>query len=138
MLCTWIVVADSSRARFFSMKNRLDPLTEIQCMSHLESRGHAYDDFDEYHGSLGQGDHTFETHSDLKQSEADVFAKQIADRLEQGRVKHEFNNLILVAPPAFLGALRHGINDHVFDYISNSVDKNLVVEREEVIRHHLF
>ena len=138
MSYTWIVVADSSRARFFSMKNRLDSLTEIQCMSHVESRGHFYDDYDEYHGNLGQGGHRSDTHGDLKQNEAAVFAKQIAGRLELGRVKHEFNNLILVAPPAFLGALRHSISDHVFDYISESLDKNLVMEHEEVIRHHLF
>ena len=138
MSCTWIVVADSSRARFFSMKSRLEPLTEIHCMTHLESRSHAYDDSNEHHGNLGQGGHTFESHTDLKHNEAAVFAKQIADMLEQGRVKQSFNNLILVAPPAFLGALRHGINDHVHDYISDSLAKNLVTENEAVIRSYLF
>ena len=138
MSCSWIVVADSCRARFFAMKSRLEPLTEMQCMSHVESRGHAYDDFDEYHGNHGQAGQAFAAHTNQKHHEATVFAKQIAEILERGRIKQGFNNLILVAPPAFLGALRQNINDHVTDYISDSLDKNLVTENEAVIRSHLF
>jgi protein required for attachment to host cells len=67
-----------------------------------------------------------------------VFAKQITEKLEHGRVNHEFNKLILVAPPAFLGALRLALNEQTSKLITSSLDKNLVAEDEAVIRGHIF
>ncbi|PPD29192.1 MAG: Host attachment protein, partial [Methylomonas sp.] len=49
----------------------------------------------------------------------------------------DYDQLILVAPPAFLGALRQAVNDHVHDLIANTFDKNLVSESEATIREHI-
>lgn len=35
---TWIVVADSSRARFFQLESRIKPLKEFDGMVHTEGR----------------------------------------------------------------------------------------------------
>jgi len=35
-----------------------------------------------------------------------LFAKRLADRIEQGRVERRFERLCFVAPPRFLGLLR--------------------------------
>lgn len=88
-------------------------------------------------GGHGEGGHAFEAPTDIKRHEAEVFAKQIADQLEHGRVNHDYNKLILVAPPAFLGTLRQTLNDHVKALVSNSLDKDLVAEKENVIREHI-
>lgn len=137
MACTWIVVADSSRARFFSVASRAEPLNEVHCMAHVESRSHAHDDFGDQ-ANLSQGGHAQDAHTNQKQHEAAVFARQIAVFLEQGRVRRDFNNLILVAAPHFLGVLRHSLNSHVYDYISNELDKNLVMASEAEIRRQVF
>ena len=89
-------------------------------------------------GGHGEGDHTFEAPTDLKHHQAEVFSRQIAEKLEHGRVNHDYHKLILVAPPAFLGVLRHALKSDVLDLISSSLDKNLVVEDEAVIREHIF
>lgn len=139
---TWIVVADSSRARFFSLVSRREPLQELEGMVHAEGRMYGRDEVSDRQGGIagghGEGDHTFEAPTDLKHHEAEVFARQIAEKLEQGRVDHTYNKLILVAAPAFLGTLRHVLNQHVLDLVSNSLDKNLVAENEAEIREHLF
>jgi protein required for attachment to host cells len=138
---TWVVVADSSRARFFSLVSRIEPLQELDGMIHAEGRMQERDELCDRQGGIagghGEGDHTFEAPTDMKHHEAEVFARQIADRLELGRVNHDYNKLILVASPAFLGALRQALNDHVTDLVSSSLDKNLVGEDEAVIREHI-
>lgn len=139
---TWIVVADSSRARFFTLGSRREPLQELDGMVHAEGRMYERDEVSDRQGGIagghGEGDHTFEAPTDLKHHEAEVFARQIAEKLEQGRVDHKYDKLILVAAPAFLGVLRNILNQHVQDLIYNSLDKNLVAETEAEIREHLF
>lgn len=141
MAGTWVVVADSSKARFFTYASRNEPMQEHEGMLHAEGRMKDQDEISDKQGGLagghGEGGHAFEAPTDLKQHEAEVFAKQIADKLEHGRVNHDYDKLILVAPPAFLGVLRQAINDYVADKVSNSLDKNLVSETEAVIREHI-
>jgi len=141
-MTTWILVADSSRARFFVLESRIEPLRELDGMVHLEGRMRDQDEVSDRQGGIagghGEGDHTFEAPTDLKHHEAEVFAKQITEKLEHGRVNHEFNKLILVAPPAFLGALRLALNEQTSKLITSSLDKNLVAEDEAVIRGHIF
>lgn len=141
MSVTWVVVADSSRARFFAMPSRVEPMQEMDGMMHAEGRMREQDEVSDRQGGIagghGEGEHTFDAPTDIKHHEADVFAKQIADRLDRGRVNHDFNKLILVAPPAFLGAVRHALNDHVKNLVSLSLDKNLVAENEAEIRKHI-
>ena len=142
MTGTWVVVADSSRARFFTLAGKSEPMQELEGMTHAESRMRNQDEVSDKQGGLagghGEGGHAFEAPTDIKHHEAEIFAKQIADKLEHGRVNHAYNKLILVAPPAFLGALRQAMNDHVVNLVSKSLDKNLVAENETVIREHVF
>jgi len=131
---TWIVVADSSRARFFTLESRTEPLSEHDGLVHMEGRMREQDEVSDRQGGIagghGEGDHTFEAPTDIKHHEAAVFAKQIADNWSRAVSNHDLNKLILVAPPAFLGALRLALNQHVLKLIRSSLDKNLVAEDE--------
>ncbi|WP_150047630.1 MULTISPECIES: host attachment protein [Methylomonas] len=138
---TQVIVADSSRARFFTLTGRNQPMTELDGMIHEEGRMRAQDETSDRQGGIagghGEGDHTFEAPTDFKHHEGEVFARQIAARLEQGRVNHEFNQLILVASPAFLGTLRQVLGSHLLEMVSHSLDKNLVAADEAAIREHI-
>jgi hypothetical protein len=85
MSSTWVVVTDSSRARFFLMESRNEPLTELEDMTHATTRLHEREIISDRQGNLagghGEGGHAFEAPTDLKQHELEVFAKQIADKL---------------------------------------------------------
>ncbi len=141
MSVTRVIVADISRARFFNLTSRIEPMLELDGLTHAEGRMRGQDEVSDRQGGIagghGEGDHTFEAPTDLKHHEAEVFARQIADRLEQGRVGHEFDKLVLVAPPAFLGALRHALNSHLQNLVDHSLDKNLVAADEAAIREHI-
>ncbi|AMK76433.1 MULTISPECIES: host attachment protein [Methylomonas] len=141
MSVTRIIVADSSRARFFTLTSRIEPMLELDGLTHAEGRMRGQDEVTDRQGGIagghGEGDHTFEAPTDIKHHEAEVFARQIADKLEQGRVNHDYDKLILVAPPAFLGALRQALNDHIQNLVTHSLDKNLVTADESAIREHI-
>jgi protein required for attachment to host cells len=141
MLKTWVVVADSSRARFFVLDSMAEPLQEIDDMIHAEGRLLAKDELSDRQGGIagghGQGDHTFEQPTDVKHQDAIRFAQQIGEKLEHGRVGGAYESLMLVAPPAFLGVLRQNLNDHVLKLVGKSLDKNLVAFDEAAIREHI-
>ena len=141
MAGTWVVVADSSKARFFSLTSKKEAMQELEDLVHTEGRMRDQDEISDRQGGLagghGEGGHAFEAPTDIKHHDAEVFAKQIADKLEHGRVNHDYDNLILVAPPAFLGAMRQALNDHVANLVGSSLDKDLVAETEAAIREHI-
>lgn len=141
MINTWVVVADSSRARFFTLESRGEPLHEIDDMIHSEGKLRAQDEVSDRQGGIagghGQGGHSFEAPTDVKHQDAVYFAHQIGEKLEHGRVNNEYRDVILVAPPAFLGVLRQTLNSHVLHLVSQSFDKNLVAMSAAEIREHI-
>jgi protein required for attachment to host cells len=72
-----------------------------------------------------------------KEQEAHGFAKDLAHRLDSARNKGKFKNLVLVAPPSFLGLLRDNLSKEVMAMVSNQVDKNLVQKPAEAVREYL-
>lgn len=140
-MTTWILVADSSRARFFRRDMPGAALEEFSGMTHAESRLHEQEEYSDRQGDLAgghdEGPHSFEAETGFREHQAEVFARQIADRLEQGRVEHQYRHLVLIAPPAFLGAVRNTLNSHVLELVSQAVDKNLVTAELTDIAGHL-
>jgi protein required for attachment to host cells len=138
---TWVVVAESSRARIFSLTKIKGPMTEIMSFDKPESRmhekdlttdlpGHAFD-------SGGQGRHALVNATKPKQQEAINFAKQLAEHLDSHRKSGDFDQLVVFSAPAFLGLLRDNMSDPTNKTIVHTVSKNLVQLPVEKIREHL-
>ena len=138
MLDTWIVVADSSMARVYLATDKHQPLVEFDNLLHMEGRLREHDELSDRQGSIAGGHHNFSDPTDLKHHEAEVFARQICAQLETGRVNHHFQQLILVAPPAFLGTLRQTLNPHLSKMVSNSLSKNLLNADPSELSKQLF
>ncbi|AAU93248.1 MULTISPECIES: host attachment protein [Methylococcus] len=142
MFKTWVVAAESSRARIFAIDNRLNPLKEIDDLVHAEGRAKEQDLTSDRPGrmlnSSTEGRHDYEKPQDAKQHEAQVFAKRVADRLEQARVNGDCLSLILIAAPEFLGLLRQALSGPTAKLVSKTLDKNLVQKTEQEIRSYIF
>lgn len=54
-----------------------------------------------------------------------VFAKEIGETLDHGLKTNEFEQLIIVAPPHFLGALRSNFSDELKNSLLGEIDKDL-------------
>jgi len=139
---TWVVVADSSRARIFKAESAHGPLQELATLAHPEGRLHAQELTSDLPGrafdssGLG-GRHAMEQNIDPKENEALKFARQVAEHLENGQSENQFARLVLVAAPKFLGHLRQNLSDRVVALVSQEIDKNLVQQSAEDIRRHL-
>ena len=137
----WVVVAESSRAKIYGMRNLRTPLVELDDLVHPEGRLHARDLTSSRPGRaydrVGQGRHAMEVDVGPKDQEAINFAKRIAGQLESARTEGNFESLILVGSPAFLGLMRKHLSHPTMKQVIMEVDKNLVRSDEAVIRKHL-
>jgi protein required for attachment to host cells len=142
MTKTWVVTAESSRARIFAVENRISPLRELEDIVHTEGRSPEQEMISDRPGrafdSVGEGRHAMEKQIEPKRHEAGMFAKRIAERLDLARVKGECEQLVLIAAPEFLGVLRQNLTANTAKLVGKTIDKNLVQKTEAEIRQYLF
>ena len=108
MPATWVVVADSSAARFFTVGSPTSGLEEIASFAHPEGRRTSATCEPTQPGMtkdrVGYAMHGMEPKVKPKEQEAIAFARLLAERIEAARSKSEIERVILVAPPEFLGS----------------------------------
>lgn len=141
MANTWIVTADSSRARIFTVETSRGPLRELDVLLHPEARLHEQDLTTDLPGrafdSVGEGRHAMGQSVTPKEHEAITFAKEVADYLDKARSEGRYHKLLLVAAPRFLGLLRQNLSAATSGLVGEEIDKNLVQHSAEDIRKHL-
>jgi protein required for attachment to host cells len=69
-----------------------------------------------------------------KRHELTQFAKEVGLRVEASRVNHEFEKLILVAPPKMLGLLRQSLSEPARTLLAAEVAKDIVHQGPNAIR----
>lgn len=138
---TWVVVADSSHARIFRAEGFGRRLIEVETLAHPEGRLHETQLTSDIPGrtfdSHGQGRHAMEEETSPKRHEAIQFAKRISGALESARNTGNFDALVLVAEPRFLGLLRDNLTRETNKLVELAIDKNLVRQTPEAIRERL-
>jgi len=136
-----IVVADSSRARIFTVDTAHSPLNEIETLVHPEGRMHEQAMVSDLPGKDagkgGAGDHAFQEKVEPKEHEMIAFAKRISDYLESARKANQLKKLVIIAAPEFLGELRKHLSTETSEKIIYELDKNIAHHNEEDIRKHL-
>lgn len=141
MLANWILVADSSAARIYAQDKRGGPLKLVAELSHPESRARSGDVYagapGRVHDRMGAGRHAVEPRTDLHAAESQRFAQEIAHYLETAHHERKFAGLVLMAPPAFLGALRAALGKGAAAVVRGEVAKNLLAQDEASIAAHL-
>jgi protein required for attachment to host cells len=130
---TWVVVADRSRARIFSIEKPRGALTEIEDLVHPEARAHDRDLTSDRPGRSSDN-HVLGTAHAARDQQAHEFAREIASRLESGRNGAQFERLVLVAGPDVLGFLRKSMSSQVAKLVVREVEKNLTQQRADDIR----
>jgi len=141
MATIWVLVAESSRAKIFEIKRPGGALVELEDLAHPASRRHEQDITSDLPGraydSQGGQRHAMEEPTSPKHQEAVVFSRELAERLEAARIDGAFDQLVLVAPPAFMGLLREQLSAELARQVSLEVAKNLVFQDANQIRDHL-
>ncbi len=135
---TWVVVAESSRAKIFEVEINKSRkfLKELRGFTHSISRNHKQ--------QLSGSQQKESRHSQLtslhdthKNHERTEFARTIGEHLNSARNRGLFNKLILMSPPRFLGALRKNLGNETSKYVVSEIDKNLVRHNIMEIQAHM-
>lgn len=141
MKSTWIVLAESARARILSTSDGGKTLQEVADLCHPESRQHDTELSSDLPGrtfdSHGDGRHGMEQSTTPKKREAREFAVEVARHVERGLSDGHFDSLVLIAPPAFLGRLRAELGKSARAATVGELDKNLVEADSAVVKNQI-
>ncbi|MCW9012849.1 MAG: host attachment protein [Gammaproteobacteria bacterium] len=133
---TWVVVAESSRAKIFELDKKNSPLKELQGLAHTCSRIHEKKLTSTLSGWVPEK-HKLTSRTSIKQHESQVFARTIGKHLDNAYNRGKFSKLIIMSSPGFLGQLRKQIGTQIHKQIITAIDKNLVRHNTTDIQAHL-
>jgi protein required for attachment to host cells len=139
MVPTWVLVADGARARLLALDKATQAVAEIEDFANPDVRGRepARDRPPRTHDRLGDSRHAIEAHTSEREKQLRAFAREITDVLQRGHAEHRYEDLILVAPPHFLGTLNGQLDAQVRDCVSLALPKDLTSADTRVILEHL-
>jgi protein required for attachment to host cells len=137
MPVSWIIVADSSNARIFARPRQRGCLQEIADLVNPSGRlkqsdldtgkpGRSFDEF-------GKGRHALEPRNGRRTKEAGRLARQISEYLF--RHNRDFDGLILICAPRFLGQLRKQLDPSMQEKILGEIKKDVVHMDADTIRN---
>jgi protein required for attachment to host cells len=130
MQTTWIVAADSSRARIFEVQGVHDTLREIEDFANPagRSQNHELGSDARGHNSARSGHeqaHAPEPHVDEVEHQTELFSKRVSAYLDQARVEHRYDKLCLIAFPKFLGLMRRELSKDTQRLVEDEVPKDI-------------
>ncbi|MGH8807804.1 MAG: host attachment protein [Noviherbaspirillum sp.] len=130
MRTTWILAADSSRARIFEVHGLRDHLREIEDFANPAGRRGELDLTSDSRGRFyGRGGssqaNTGEPSVDPVEHETELFSKQVSEYLDKARNEHRFDTLCLIAYPKFLGMMRQNLSKEVQKLVKDEVPKDI-------------
>jgi len=137
---TWILVADNSRARIFTVERPRGPLIEVSSHDNPDARKHERDLVSDRPGREadpgGHGRSAFDNPS-AKEESAERFARELARMLGKGHSSGKFKRLYLIAAPHFLGSLRECLENGTRRCVEKEIAKDVAHEPPEKIRKQL-
>lgn len=135
----WILVADKARARLFEPIEGGKKLNEVACFDNPDAKLHATarDRLPRTNESVGSSRHAIEPHTTLEEKSIDRFAHALGKEMESRRIQRQYDRLVLVAPPRFLGALHRLFDKPLRDCVAAEVSADLTTWPVERILEHL-
>jgi protein required for attachment to host cells len=129
MQTTWIIAADSTRARIFEahgtqefheIEDLLNPAgRESDRDINTDAKGRFYGKGERHQG------HTAEPDIDASTHQTELFSKHVTEYLDKARVEHRYDELFLIAYPKFLGMLRENLSKEAQKLIKDEIPKDI-------------
>lgn len=127
MQTTWVIAADSGRARIFQMQEPDLHLEEIEDMVN----------------PAGRDVEPESAPDERRRMEAPVaadteqFSRRLGYFLDQAYLEHRFDRLCVIAPPRFLGLIRDCLGQQVQQSVDEEIAKDLAWFDDQAIEHYL-
>lgn len=140
MAKTWILVSNASQARIYFRNGTKQEIALIKELAHPESRmknSELVTDRAGYMQGTGNGHGSKQPQTEPKQNEALHFAQELVQTLNQGRCSQQFEDIVLVAPPAFMGLLNEKIDVQTGKLVSNRINKDYTLATDKELVGYL-
>jgi protein required for attachment to host cells len=146
-----VVVADERQANFFDVAKPDAPLNARGSM-HNETGGMKDTELEtdragrRFGGTSGVRHgvgvqaghhHGVDGERSTEQHELTLFAKEVAQRVDGDRINHEFDRLVLVAPPKMLGLLRQSLSNPSQALLAAEIPKDILHQGPDAILNAL-
>ena len=129
MTTTRVLVAHDAGARTFENRGPGKGLIKLGQVDFEDGRRHIGELDTDRPGRAfdraGQGRHAYESHDDARQHAVGHFARELAHELLRDYQQGAFQQLVLIAPPRFLGVLRDALDHKLARVLIGSVSKDL-------------
>lgn len=137
---TCIVACSSARARFWRSTSRYGEwkaLAELQNESAaLPESGFASDRPGRAFDIVGKGRHAMSQAESAQDHQALVFARQVADYLNDAIANGKVKKLVILAAPGFLGYLRAELSNTALKSVALAEPRNVSDLDEQEIKHY--
>jgi len=141
MRTIWILVADAGRAQILSKMEGTDGLVSVQHLENATGRAQDVDLVSDHPGRIekhGSGTRsTMDPPTDPHEQEAINFARRLNQRLEAAESQGDYDILVLVAPPHFLGLLKSGLGQGPQRRLVSTIPKDLTRLSNPELQVHL-
>lgn len=132
----WVIIANSSFAEIYAVERNGQEIHRIHEINFPKGRlkpsellsdrpGRGFEAPKNSGGGAGFSRHAYGTQVDVHTHEQQVFAQQLSEILQNGLTKHSFDSLAIIAPPSFLGELRHKLSHGVSKTIIKEINKDV-------------
>lgn len=133
-----LVVADEREANFYDMAGAQTPLEPCGVLTN-EAAGLRDRDLETDRAGSGfnpgaPGRHGMDGERSTERHEVEQFARQVARAIDSGRVRNEFERLVIVAGPKMLGLIRDSLPAPCRSAVTAEVVKDLVHHEPAAIR----
>jgi protein required for attachment to host cells len=136
----WIIVANASTARIYEALSR-HSIKQIHNFEHRQSRMKAEQlvtDFPAHRRSPVYAGGSYTERSDPHHHEVEKFAVEIAKIIEQAHARSQFEQIVLIMPPEFLGIFLKHLSDTSKDSIRLSINKDYTKRDEQAIKEAVY
>ena len=137
----WALIANSGFAQVYEIKAGGKDIKEIFNIENPDGRlkngeitsdrpGRAFDSM-----TGGKTRHAYETKYDPHTHEQHIFAHKLNEILKKGKEEKAYDELVIIAPPQFLGELKQVLSDNVKKAVTKEINKDLPPPIHEKERH---
>lgn len=135
---TWVLVADSEKARLFEFERCKEPWAEMACfVNPYTEPGPASERPMRVHESMGTARHAIEAHTDPRDVANARFASMLVLALRKAHQEQRFQALVIAAAPRFLGVLHGQLDQGLQHCVSREIRRNLTTLDSTAIRKYL-
>lgn len=127
---TWVITANSSEAYCYATKYLGRDINLVKEFFNPNMRKKTHDLVTDKPGHYQSNEGPSTAHgsyadpTDPKEVEAQKFARLLAEELDKARINHDFDHLIVIAPPHFHGLLNQHLNRHVLNLVTHQIEKD--------------